>query len=227
MKKTYSVTFLPDDKTVSAARGKSILEAAAAAGIMVNSVCGADGVCGKCRVIVKSGKVAAEPNMFLTRREIQRAWPWPVAPISRATWSSRFRWNRAWAGPADAQRGRRPLWARVRMDRRTGCLPAQPLSRKEYLELPRPSIEDNTCDQERVFRELRRRREIPVMQMGLAVLRRLPALLRDSGWKITALLGMRGGTLEVVDIEPGDTSATNLGVASTWGRRRWSRTLWT
>ena len=37
--KTYSVTFLPEEKTVQAAAGKSILEAAIVAGIPVNSVC--------------------------------------------------------------------------------------------------------------------------------------------------------------------------------------------
>ena len=70
--KTYAITFLPENTTVQAAPGKSVLEAAAAAGISVNSVCGGDGVCGKCRVIIKSGKVTAKPNMFLDRREIQR-----------------------------------------------------------------------------------------------------------------------------------------------------------
>ena len=35
---------------------------------------------------------------------------------------------------------------------------------------------------------------------------RLPSLLRDSDWKVTALLGFRGGTVELVDIEPGDTT---------------------
>lgn len=51
------------------------------------------------------------------------------------------------------------------------------------------------------------------MQTGLAVLNRLPDILRQSDWKVTVLLGCRGGTMEVVDVEPGNTSAINLGVA--------------
>jgi len=31
------------------------------------------------------------------------------------------------------------------------------------------------------------------MQMGLAILQKLPELLRESGWKVTAMLGYRGG----------------------------------
>ena len=69
---TYNVTFHPDGVTVEAARGKSLLEVATAAGVAVTAVCGGDGVCGKCRVIVKSGKVTAKPNIFLGRLDIQR-----------------------------------------------------------------------------------------------------------------------------------------------------------
>ena len=70
--KSHAITFLPEGITVQAAKGRNLLEAAKAAGITVNSVCAGDGVCGKCRVIVKSGKVNANPNMFLSRRDIQR-----------------------------------------------------------------------------------------------------------------------------------------------------------
>ncbi len=212
--KTYSITFLPDNKTVKAAAGKSLLDAAAAAGISVNSVCGGDGVCGKCRVIVKSGKVTAKPNMFLDRREIQRGMALAcqtfvdgdvvveVPPESRvggvpqlATEDAiRFGSISRWVGEG-------------------AVFTHSPLFRREYLELPPPTIEDSVCDQERLYRELRRNRDIPIMQTGLAVLNRLPDVLRESGWKVTALLGCRGGTVEVVDVEPGDTSASDLGVA--------------
>ena len=66
------VTFLPEKTSVAAAKGKTILEVAASTNMPINSICGGDGVCGKCRIIVKSGTVNAEPNMFLTRKEIQQ-----------------------------------------------------------------------------------------------------------------------------------------------------------
>jgi uncharacterized 2Fe-2S/4Fe-4S cluster protein (DUF4445 family) len=51
------------------------------------------------------------------------------------------------------------------------------------------------------------------MQLGLKVLRTLPKLLRDADWKVTVTLGWRGGTLEVLQVEPGNASGRNLGVA--------------
>ena len=212
--KTHSITFLPDNVTIKAASGKSVLDAAAAAGIAVNSVCGGDGVCGKCRVIVKSGKVTAKPNMFLDRREIQRGMALACQTFIDGDVVIEV--------PVESRVGGVPQLATEDAIRygsisdwvgEGALFPHNPLFRKEYLELPKPTVTDSISDQERVFREIRRSRDIPIMQTGLAVLHRLPDVLRQSGWKVTALLGCRGGTVEMIDVEPGDTSAANLGVA--------------
>lgn len=212
--KTYSVTFLPEEKTVQAAAGKSVLEAAIVAGIPINSVCAGEGVCGKCRVIVKSGKVEAEPNAFLTRREIQRGMALAchtsiqgdivveVPPESRVGGAPQL-------ASEDAIRfGQISKWvgegAHFKRD---------PLSIKEYLDLPTPSLSDAIPDQERIYRELRQRRDIPTIQTGLSILQQLPEVLRQSNWKVTALLGYRSGTTEVVEVQPGDTTGRHLGIA--------------
>jgi uncharacterized 2Fe-2S/4Fe-4S cluster protein (DUF4445 family) len=212
--KTFTVTFLPEEKSVEIAPGKTIMEAATAAGVPINSICGGDGVCGKCRVIVRSGKVTAEPNEFLTRREIQRG----VALACQTYPES-------------------DVFIEVPLESRVGAVPRlmaedaarfapvsqwvgegapyayEPLSRKDYLQLSPPGLDDNISDQERIYRELRRRRHIRIMQTGLSVLRQMPSLVRTSDWRVTVTTGQRGGTVEVVQIEPGDTSSRNYGVA--------------
>ena len=212
--KTHAVTFLPEGVTVRAAQGRSILDAAKAAGVVINSICNGDGVCGKCRVLVKSGKVTARPNVFLDRHDIQRGVALAcqthvagdvvveVPPESRVGGIPHF-------AQEDALR-----YGKV-TDRTWGRLtfPAAPLVRKVHLELQPPHLDDTVADQERLYRALRQQQEIPVMQTGLAVLRRLPDLLRSSGWNVTVILGCRGGTVEVIDVEPGDTAAHNYGIA--------------
>jgi uncharacterized 2Fe-2S/4Fe-4S cluster protein (DUF4445 family) len=212
--KTYTVTFLPEEKSVQIAPGKTILEAALAAGVPINSICGGDGVCGKCRVIVRSGKVTAEPNEFLTRRDIQRGvalacQTYPegdvlievplesrvgAVPQLAAEDAARFAPVAQWVGEGTPYAH-------------------DPLSHKDYLQLSPPALDDSISDQERVYRELRRRRPIPIMQTGLSVLRQMPSLLRDSNWQTTVTTGQRGGTVEVLQIEPDDTSSHNYGVA--------------
>lgn len=212
--KTYSVTFLPEEKTVQAAKGKTLLEAAAAAGMAINAICGGDGVCGKCRVVVKSGKVAAKPTMFLSRRDIQRG-----VALACQTYIDG---DVVVEVPLESRIGGIPQLVSEDAVRFGKVVPRggqgarfahKPLARKMCLDLPKPNITDNICDQERLFREIRRSGDIPIMQTGLNVLRKLPALLRENNWKVTALLGLRGGTVEVMDIEPGDTAQVHYGVA--------------
>jgi uncharacterized 2Fe-2S/4Fe-4S cluster protein (DUF4445 family) len=54
----WTVTFLPSHGTVAVADGTTILEAARAAGLMVQSPCNGAGVCGKCRVTLANGEAA-------------------------------------------------------------------------------------------------------------------------------------------------------------------------
>src|SRR3989338_11197286 len=51
------------------------------------------------------------------------------------------------------------------------------------------------------------------MQMGLANIKKLSRLLRESNWKVTVTLGNGNGTIEVVLIEPGDRSKANFGIS--------------
>ena len=212
--KTFSVTFLPEEKSVEIAPGKTIIEAATAAGVPINSICGGDGVCGKCRVIVRSGKVTAEPNEFLTRRDIQRG-----VALACQTYPDG---DVVVEVPLESRVGAVP---RLAVEDALRFAPIshwvgegapyayEPLSRKDYFQLPPPALDDSVSDQERIYRELRRRRDIPIMQTGLSILRQMPTILRASNWRVTVTVGQRGGTAEVVQIEPGDTSSRNYGVA--------------
>jgi uncharacterized 2Fe-2S/4Fe-4S cluster protein (DUF4445 family) len=211
---TYNVTFHPDGVTVEAARGKSLLEVATAAGVAVTAVCGGDGVCGKCRVIVKSGKVTAKPNIFLGRLDIQRG-----VALACQTYVDG---DVVVEVPLESRVGGVPQLASedaIRYGRvselvgEAAAFPHNSLARKEYLDLPVPGQDDNTSDQERIFAALRGKREIPIMQMGLSVLRDVASVIRSSNWQVTALLGHRGGTVEVMEVCSGDTSGRNYGVA--------------
>jgi uncharacterized 2Fe-2S/4Fe-4S cluster protein (DUF4445 family) len=207
------VTFWPEGERVRVPLETTLLEAAQIAGVDLASSCGGDGLCGKCRVIVRQGNVTAQPTSLLNREEIRRGYvlacqtkvvgdvELEVPPESRAEAAQILI-------DVDAQRFRAlyPV---------AGAIEAHPapLTRKLYLKLPRPSLDDSLSDQSRLFREIRRRHPAPIMQLGLKVLRSLPKLLREADWKVTVTLGWRGGTLEVLQVEPGDASGRNLGVA--------------
>jgi uncharacterized 2Fe-2S/4Fe-4S cluster protein (DUF4445 family) len=56
----YTVTFQPDNVRANIGSGKSILDAARSAGILLYSVCDGEGSCGRCKIFVREGKVSVE-----------------------------------------------------------------------------------------------------------------------------------------------------------------------
>lgn len=205
------VTFLPEGRRARVERGASLLEAARAAGVRLPSVCGGEGICGRCRLIVRKGEVDAAPTLHLSREEVQAGFV--LACQTRVLGDVEVE------VPPESREG---VAAAVDRDARgflapeaeaRGPFSREPLVRKLYLKLPPPTLEDNVGDQERLFREVRRRAEAPILQAGLKVLRALPPLLREAGWRVTATLAQRGGTVELLQVEPGDRSAEMYGVA--------------
>ena len=68
----YRVVFTPLETGVTVESGTTLLEAAGKARIAIDSVCGGDGICGRCRMIVKEGQVAGDVTSLLTREEIRQ-----------------------------------------------------------------------------------------------------------------------------------------------------------
>jgi len=209
---TCRVRFLPDDVEVQVERGETILRAAELAGVYVNSICGGEGLCGKCRVIVREGEVRSRPTALLSREEIRRGYCLACLTevlsdlVVEVPVESRLEGRPVLVGEEAVRFGRiSPKLVPYRHD---------PLSKKVFLELPPPSLEDNLSDLDRIYRELvKKGYSYPVMQTGLFNLKRLAGLLREGDWKVTVTLGRRGGTVELVQFEPGDTSKDNYGVA--------------
>jgi len=211
--KTAQVVFTPEAERRCVSVGTTVLEAARGAGLDLSSPCGGDGLCGKCRVIIKKGEVLSVPTSLLTREEIRQGYVLAcqtrvegdleveIPPESR-TEAAQFLID------ADAQRFRalHPAAEAV-------TFPLAPLARKVALNLPPPTLDDSLSDQSRLFREIQRRHPAAVMQMGLKVIQKLPRLLRSSNWSVTATLGSRGGVQEIVQIEPGNTESRNYGLA--------------
>ncbi|OXU15526.1 ASKHA domain-containing protein [Sedimentisphaera salicampi] len=68
------VKFLNHKHSVHINRGETVLDAAKKAGVYINSPCGGMGLCGKCRVLIKSGqtRITAEERKFLSPEELEK-----------------------------------------------------------------------------------------------------------------------------------------------------------
>jgi len=218
MTETVKVTFFSsgasaEKATAEVPRGASVLDAAKAAGVLIGSICGGDGICGRCRVVVRSGDVEAQPTALLTREEIRSGVVLACQTIVTGDVEIDVPAETSGEGAQIVADHDADRFRALATDTEAGHLFApEPIVRKLHLELPRPSLQDNLGCHERLVRAIQRRVAAPVMQMGLKVLQSLPAIHRQGDWSVTATIGLRGETIEIIQVEEGDQADHAYGI---------------
>ncbi|MDD5672959.1 MAG: 2Fe-2S iron-sulfur cluster-binding protein, partial [Chitinivibrionales bacterium] len=203
----HAVTFLPQGQMVQVPDGASLLQAAALANIATGSLCGGEGICGRCLMIVRQGEVVSESFNKLTRQQIQEGYVLgclsyvksdavveiPAEMLTKAPAAQndekRFRDFQSAASPVN-----------LRFD---------PLVQKVYLELEKPTLANNVPDHQRLCTLIRKKLKVASTQTGLKVIKSLPRLLRENDFKVTATVGIRADIAEVMDVDPGNTARDN------------------
>lgn len=205
-------------------KGADLLAAAVSCGLFINSSCGGEGVCGRCKVIIKKGKYRTEPTGRISHEERGKGYVLACLTTIEGDLEveipreSRLdlqdikdedlrihRLKGLYSDTVDIETGKA-----IKQDK---AYAHSPIATKVYVPLPEPSLDDAVSDYERLIREIRKQYGISIIQAGLRNIRRLGSILRHSDWKVTVTLGKRNETTEVVIIEPGNSSKSNYGVA--------------
>jgi uncharacterized 2Fe-2S/4Fe-4S cluster protein (DUF4445 family) len=215
MEKSVTATFLPYGKKIRVSPGSKLLDAANLCGIYLNTVCGGQGSCGKCLVIVRSGEVrgSAPPDseggapILACRTKVVGD---TVIEIPRSSLVGEDHEEKilldslTFGSPEECPC---PEGA-------NGKAEAGPaLTRKVHLDLDPPSLDDPTADYERFLRSLRQQTAADNVRMGLEEIRSLATVLREGSWQVTATLTQSDTILEVLRVEPGNTRDRNYGLA--------------
>jgi uncharacterized 2Fe-2S/4Fe-4S cluster protein (DUF4445 family) len=218
----FKVTFLPDNLSITVEKDKTILSAAISAGVYINSNCGGDGICGRCKVMVNQGQVHSQPNGIITAQErknnIYLACLTTIHSNLEVLIPDSSRINFDKLTPEELEQRLSGLYSKVediqseqaKFDDK--IFKHSPFSTKLFLELPEPTLNDSISDLERLYRSLRNLGKFPIVSTGLFNIRQLGELLRDYAWKVTVTLGRRNDTVEIVLIEPGNTTDKNFGL---------------
>jgi len=220
----FKVVFKPSGKTAEVKKGADLLSAAVSCGVYINSSCGGEGICGKCKVIIKKGKFSTEPTGRISRAEKKKGYVLACLTTVGGNLEvhvpkeSRLDLGKAKEAEARLDRLKGIYSKTVEIDKGKPIIDEEifthsPISTKMYLELPVPTLEDSVSDYERLIRGIKDKYDIPIVQTGLQNVRRLGSMLRSSDWKVTVTLGKRNETTEIVIIEPGDSSKENYGIA--------------
>lgn len=200
------VKFMPENRSVEVEEGTSLLRAAAQAGILIKSGCGAKGSCGACKVVVHSGDPSVKGTGKLTHEEIAQGVRLSCQTFVRGSSmavevppESRLQEHQVLMG--DVQKG---LLKETEQDllEKFG---RHPLANKVRVKLNEPTITENASDWSRLQLELKRvLADNKSIEIPLSVLQSLPEGLRQAEWDVSVTVTDLENGYTVTRVEPGN-----------------------
>ena len=215
----YKVTFLPHNRTITVEKGETLIRAAMACGVHVNASCGGEGVCGKCRVLIEQGDVEGGESAKLSQVDMDKGYRLACQTLIQSDLRVRV--------PVESEVDASVL-NKIQGMRRTARIQQVdfeelkdqglflPPVEKIYLELPEPDVQDHLPDVTRLVSFLKLKHDEHRLQVHLELIRKIPQVIREKGFKVTATLVrpvMETGKTEVVNVQAGDTTARNFALA--------------
>ena len=188
-----TLRFEPSGTTVRVPPGVTLFDAASWNGIAIDSTCGGHGTCKKCRIRIEDGDVPAgslDARAF-TPAELEEGWR--LACRAQAGCSLRID-----VPPLVT----RPKAATVGVGRQVIL---HPVLQKRYVEVDEPALHDQRTDLQRLQDAV----DDLELRAEPGVLRRLPRVLRQSDFSVTAVVVDD----LLIDVESGDTTAHQHAIA--------------
>jgi uncharacterized 2Fe-2S/4Fe-4S cluster protein (DUF4445 family) len=200
----HRVVFTPSGKRGEFAEGLSLLEAARALGVDLDSVCGGRGICGRCQVDVAEGDFAKHA----VRSTADHVTAWGVVEERYASKRGSFPAGRRLGCqaricgdlvidvPPESQVHRQVIRKRAE----SHPIEIDPVVRLYYIEVAEPDMHDPSSDLRRLQGALREQWGLAETIANLATLAPLQKALRAGEWKVT--VAVRKGR-DIVSIMPG------------------------
>jgi uncharacterized 2Fe-2S/4Fe-4S cluster protein (DUF4445 family) len=185
--------FLPEGAEVRVPSGTPVFDAASWNGIAIDSTCGGHGTCKKCKVRVVTGDVpvgALDPRAF-SPSELREGWRLACRAGAREDLVIEVPPLQSRPKAALAGVGRHVI--------------LRPSVQKRHLVLDEPTLEDQRSDLQRVLDAI----DDLEPQASVELVRELGGVLRRSGYDVTAVICDE----DLIDVEPGDTTARRFAVA--------------
>lgn len=199
------ITFHPGSHTVTCLSGALLIEAAARAGLIIDTPCGGAGTCGKCKVRFETEAPSPTATEVVRLTAAERDAGWRLACQTRLLQDACIM-----APPESLFSGQHQIQTTSDQDHIRRSADADIF--RQYIETAPPALSDDTSDLLRLESALNHRLEganMTGLTASLEVLRDLGPALRKAGFRGTATLRDN----ELIDFEPGDTAANAYALA--------------
>jgi uncharacterized 2Fe-2S/4Fe-4S cluster protein (DUF4445 family) len=208
----HTIVFTPSGRRGEVPDGASVLDAARALGVDLDSVCGGRGICGRCQVVPMEGSFPKHGLTSATNHLIAFTEPEEryrerdgMAADRRLGCHAKICGDLVVDVPPESQIHRQV----VRKEVDAHAIEVDPIVRLHYVEVQEPSLSDPSGDLERVLAALERDWDLTRLQVDPIVLPGLQQTLRAGAWAATA--SVRDGSL-ITALFPGFHDVA-LGVA--------------
>ena len=212
------VIFKPQGKEIQCEVGEKLLDVARKADIFIDAPCNGSQSCGKCKVKLLEGKCDTEKTVHISDEEWEQGYILACATkvtedivievpskLSSSMHGMKIEGSDKKVDQKLFERGRKFL--------EDNGLTYSTNIEKKYMELDKPSLDDNISDVDRIERHVRQALEIDGIDFRLDILRKIPIVLREYDFNITLTYLKKKNKITILNIEPGNKEDHLYGLA--------------
>lgn len=212
------VIFKPQGKEIECEVGEKLLDVARKADIFIDAPCNGSQSCGKCKVKLLDGKCDTEKTVHISDEEWNQGYILACATkvtedivievpskLSSSMHGMKIEGSDKKVDQKLFERGRKFL--------EDNGLTYSTNIEKRYMELDKPSLDDNISDVDRIERHIRQELEVDGVDFRLDILRKIPKVLREEDFNITLTYIKKKNKITILNIEPGDKKESLYGLA--------------
>ena len=204
--------------TATAAPGETLLETARAANVAIDAPCSGNGSCGKCRVKLLEGSVEGLQTSHITDEDYAAGWRLSCAskvtsdvtvlvPDIASAYQSRMKTADLYTGEEIA------IFTRLEEDLKAAGVAFSNDFVETEVAMEAPTLEDTMPDTERLTLALQDALGCQEVRLSYPAVHKLAAVLRQSGFRVTAAGTLHDGVMQVMDLRPFDAPQPMCGLA--------------
>lgn len=212
------VIFKPQGKEIQCEVGEKLLDVARKADIFIDAPCNGSQSCGKCKVKLLEGKCDTEKTVHISDEEWEQGYILACATkvtedIAIEVPSKLSSSMHGMKIEGSDKKVDQKLFERGRKFLEDNGLTYSTNIEKKYMELDKPSLDDNISDVDRIERHVRQALEIDGIDFRLDILRKIPIVLREYDFNITLTYLKKKNKITILNIEPGNKEDHLYGLA--------------
>lgn len=212
------VNFKSHSKEVICNKGDNLLEIARKSGIFIDALCNGNVSCGKCKVKLLSGKVDTKKTLHINDEEWATGYILAcntkiIEDIEIEVPSKLSSSMTDMKIEGSDKKNDIKMFNRAKSIIQENNFSFKTNIEKSYIELDKPTIDDNICDVDRIQRHVRKKLGYENIDYTIEMLRKIPIVLRESDFKITITYIKKKNKITILNIEKNNTENELYGVA--------------